>query len=65
MTARPLHDLANDQLRVTLDIESSDAELDGDGQAIDQHLIFRYIVRSRKIEVDHILHLHSKRGDED
>jgi hypothetical protein len=65
MTARLLHDLSDHQLRVTLDVESSKAELDGNAQTIDQRLIVRYIVRSRKIEAYRIPHPHSEWGDED
>ena len=39
-----LHDLVNDQLRVTIDIDSCSAELDGDAQPVDEGLIFRDIV---------------------
>ena len=39
-----LHDLVNDQLRVTADVESCRAELDGDVQPVDEGLVFRGIV---------------------
>jgi hypothetical protein len=34
-------------------------------EAIDKGLVFRYIVRGRKVESDHITHGNSKRRDED
>ena len=39
-----LHDLVNDQLRVTADVESRSAELDGDAQPVDKGLMFCNIV---------------------
>ena len=39
-----LHDLVNDQLRVTVDVESCRAELDGDAQPVDEGLVFRGVV---------------------
>ena len=39
-----LHDLVDDQLQVTVNIESRSAELDGDAQSVDEGLIFRSIV---------------------
>ena len=43
-----LHDLDDDQLGVTLDVEASDTQLDGDAQAIDESLIFGHIVGGGK-----------------
>ena len=40
-----LHDLVDDQLRVTVDIQPCSTELDGDAQSIDEGLILRGIVR--------------------
>jgi hypothetical protein len=34
-------------------------------EAIDKGLIFRYIVRGRKVEPDHITHANFERRDED
>ena len=39
-----LHDLVNDQLRVTMDVESRSSEVDGDAQPIDEGLIFCGII---------------------
>ena len=44
VVARLLHDLVDDQLGVTLDVEASDAQLDGDAHAIDERLIFGHII---------------------
>ena len=39
-----LHDLVDDQLRVTADVESRSAELDGDVQPVDEGVVFRDVV---------------------
>ena len=39
-----LHDLVNHQLRVTADVVSRSAELDGDAESIDKGLIFHGVV---------------------
>ena len=39
-----LHDLVDDQLRVSTDIQSHGAKLDGDAQSIDEGLVFRDVV---------------------
>ena len=44
VAARLLHDLVDDQLRVALDIKSSDAQLNGDAQAINERLILSHII---------------------
>jgi len=54
MAAPLLHDLIDDQLGVTLDVKSSDAQLDGDTEPIDESLVFSDIVGCRKMEADHI-----------
>jgi hypothetical protein len=45
-----LHDLVNDELRVTASVEASDPQLDGDAQPIDQSLVLGHIVGHRKVE---------------
>ena len=44
VAAQFLHDLVDDQLGVTPNVEASDTELDGDAQAVDECLIFGHIV---------------------
>ena len=39
-----LHDLINDQLQVTVNVESHGAELDGNAQSVDEGLVFHGIV---------------------
>ena len=39
-----LHDLVNDQLQVTADVESRSAELDGDAQSVDEGLVLCGVV---------------------
>ena len=39
-----LHDLVDDQLRVTVDIQPRGAELDDDAQSIDEGLVFCGVV---------------------
>ena len=39
-----LHDLINDQFRVTTNIESRSTELDGDAQSVDKGLVFHGVV---------------------
>jgi hypothetical protein len=41
---RLLHDLVDDEPRVTADVESLDPKLSSDGHDVDEGLIFRYIV---------------------
>jgi hypothetical protein len=42
-----------------------DAQLNGDAQAVDEGLIFRYVVRGREMKLDRVLHMYPKRRDED
>ena len=39
-----LHDLVDDQLQVTADVQPRGAELDGDAQSIDEGLVFHGII---------------------
>ena len=55
-----LHDLVNDQLGVTPDVEASDTELNGNAQAIDERFIFGYIVRGGEMEANHVPDAHPK-----
>jgi hypothetical protein len=41
---RLLHDLVDDELRVTSDVEPLDPKLGGNVQAVDEVIIFRHIV---------------------
>jgi hypothetical protein len=45
-----LHDLVNDELRVTASVEASDPQLDGDAQPVDQSLVLSHIVGRREVE---------------
>ena len=56
VVARLLHDLVSYQLGVALDIEASDAQLDGNAQAVDECLIFGHIVGGREMDADHVPH---------
>ena len=49
VTARLLHHLVNDKLRVTASIEALDAELDGDAEATEEGLVLRHVVRHGKV----------------
>ena len=42
--ARLLHDLVDDQLGVAPDVKASDAQLDGDVQAVDECFVFGHII---------------------
>ena len=44
VAARLFHDLVDDQLRVAPDVEASEAQLDGDSQAVDERFVFCSIV---------------------
>ena len=44
MAARLLHDLVDDQLGVTSNIEVADTELVGNAQTVDEYLVFGHIV---------------------
>ena len=39
-----LHDLVDDQLRVTVDVEPRSAKLDGDAQSVDEGLVLHGVV---------------------
>jgi hypothetical protein len=45
-----LHDLVDDELRVTTSVEASDPYLDGDPQLVDQSLVLSHIVGRREME---------------
>jgi hypothetical protein len=45
-----LHDLVDDELRVTASVEASDPQLDGDAQPIDQSLVLSHIVGRWEVE---------------
>jgi hypothetical protein len=45
-----LHDLVDDELRVTASVEASDPKLDGDSQSVYQSLVLRHIVGRREVE---------------
>jgi hypothetical protein len=45
-----LHDLVDDELRVTVSVEASDPKLDGDPQSVDQSLVLSHIVGCREME---------------
>jgi hypothetical protein len=42
--ARLFNDLVNDKMRVTPNVESSNAQLNGDAQAVDECLILSHII---------------------
>ena len=44
VTARLLHYLVDDKLRVTAHIEAFDAEIDGDAKATEESLVLRHII---------------------
>jgi hypothetical protein len=45
-----LHDLVDDELRVTASVEALDPQLDGDAQPVDQSLVLSHIVGRREVE---------------
>ena len=49
MTARLLHHLVNDELRVTAYVEALDAEIDGDVEATGEGLVLRHVVGRREV----------------
>jgi hypothetical protein len=49
MTARLLHHLVDDELRVTAYIKALDAELDGDAEATDEGLVLRHVVGRKEV----------------
>ena len=65
MVARLLHDLVDDQLGVTPDIEASDTKLDGDVQVIDERLILGHIVGGEEMDANHVPHAYPKGQNED
>ena len=60
MTARLLHDLIDDELRVTARVEAFDAELDGDAEATEEGLVLRHVVRRREMQAYHVPHVFSE-----
>ena len=54
VTARLLHDLIDDELRVPAYVEALDAEFDGDAEATEEGLILRHVVRSREMQTDYV-----------
>jgi hypothetical protein len=44
-----LHDLIHDQLRVSLDLEVVDPELDSDSETVDQGFVLGGVVRCREV----------------
>jgi hypothetical protein len=53
-TARFFHDLIDDQLRDTMDLKPSDAQLDGDMQVVDERFMLGHIIRGGKMNTDNI-----------
>src|SRR5688572_26500585 len=45
-----LHDLVDDELRVTAGVEAPDPYLDGDSQPVDQSLVLSHIVGRQEME---------------
>ena len=60
MTARLLHHLVDDELRVTAYVEALDAKLDGEAEATEEGLILRHIVRRREVQAYYISHVISE-----
>jgi hypothetical protein len=60
MTARLLHDLIDDELRVPAYVEALDAKLDGDAEAAKEGLILRHVVRSGEMQAYHVPHVFSE-----
>jgi hypothetical protein len=44
--------LVDDELRVSSDIEALDPQLGGNVEAIDKGLMFHYIIRGHKVELN-------------
>jgi len=61
MTARLLHDLIDDELRIPAYVEALYAELDGDAEAAEEGLVLRHVVRSREMQAYHVSHMFSER----
>ena len=51
-----LHDLVDDQLGVTPNVEALDTQLDGDALAINECLILGHIVGRGEMEANHVPH---------
>ena len=58
-----LHDLVDDQLRVASDVKLSDAQLNGDAQAIDECLILSHIIQNREVDANCEPHAHPEGGN--
>ena len=60
MTARLLHHLVDDELRVTAYVEALDAKLDGNAEATEEGLVLRHIVRRREVQAYYVSHVISE-----
>jgi hypothetical protein len=49
VTARIFHDLVNQELRISLNVEAFDAYLDGDSEAAKKGLVLLHVVRRGKM----------------
>ena len=65
VTARLLHYLVDDELRVTARVEAFDAELDGDAEAAEEGLILCHVVRGGEMQTYHVPHVFSEGRDEE
>src|SRR6185312_2049937 len=64
VTARLLHHLVDDKLRVTAHVEALDTKFDGDAEATEEGLILRHVIGRWKVEANHVAHVHSEGRDE-
>jgi len=58
------HHLVNEELGVASNFEATNSQLDGDLQPIDKGLVFRNVVRCRKVYPDDIPHMNAQGQDE-
>jgi len=61
MTARLLHHLIDDELRISAYVETLDAKFDGDVEATKEGLVLRHVVGCREVEPEHIAHVYPER----
>ena len=60
VAASLLHHLVDGELGVSPDVETFDAEFDGDAEAAEEGLVFRHVVRCWEVQAHHIPHVLSE-----
>ena len=60
VAASLLHHLVDVELGVSPDVETFDAEFDGDAEAAEEGLVFHHVVRRREVQAHHVPHVLSE-----